>query len=274
MALIDCQGCKQKISDKARVCPKCGYTQEQNDAKKNEEKQICEECGAAIAIGLDSCPNCGNPTVFKLDYPQKVEVTRIRLPQIKKKTKSIIGIALVALMVVILGTIVVVSQINKRNAEKYAEEYAQNLDLITYGMLSGAADAETVSNLTRSVWYNSIYQESDATTDKYTKNKRGNFYDDFNTSLGSLFSDSDFTKLVDAVKDNQTEINHLMKQLANPPEDLKDAYFVLKDYYDAYYELTTLAISPTGSLQTYTDNLNQADSDVLKYYNSMKLYLD
>lgn len=141
MALIDCPGCNQKISDKARVCPKCGYKREENEVDKIEDKRICEECGTTIGVGINECPNCGNPIVIKQDSPQKVEVTRIQFPQVNKKTKSIIGIAIAVLVIVILGTFLVVSQVNKRNAEKNAEEYAQNLDLVTYGMLSGAADA-------------------------------------------------------------------------------------------------------------------------------------
>ena len=45
-------------------------------------------------------------------------------------------------------------------------------------------------------------------------------------------------------------------------------------YYDAYLELTNLAISPTGSLQSYTDDFNEADSNVLKYYNAMDVYIE
>jgi len=276
MALIDCPGCNQKISEKARVCPKCGYVQNQDVSFNSKGYKLCEECGALLAEGLLECPNCGNPIQItnEVELTQKVEVTSIRIPKLKKKTKMLILIGIASILVAILGVIFVTSQIDKKNAETYLENYVRNLNLVTYRMLSGAADAETAGNLTRAVWYNSIYQESDSSTDKYTRNSSGKYYDDFNTALINLFSDSGFTAQIEEIKDNQDVVIDLMKQLGNPPEEYKDAYLVLKDYYDAYYTLTTLAINPTGSLQTYTDNFNEADSDVLKYYNSMELYLD
>ena len=39
-----------------------------------------------------------------------------------------------------------------------------------------------------------------------------------------------------------------MKDLVNPPEEYKEAYEKLQDFYDSYLELTNLVISPTGSL--------------------------
>lgn len=274
MALVSCSGCGQNISDKARVCPKCGYIQEGAAEKDKDRNQTCDECGAIVTNGLEECPNCGNPLTSKTDTLQKVEVTRIRIPQLNKKTKKIIGIALSATVLAVIAIIIIISLVNKRNAQQAAEDYAKNLDLVTYGMLSGAADAETAGNLIHDVWYNSIYQESDPTTDEYTRSSFGGYHDDFNTSLGNLFSDASFTSQIDALESNQAVINELMKQLANPPEEFKEAYVVLKDYYNAYYELTSLVISPTGSLQTFTDNFNEADSEVLKYYNAMELYLD
>ena len=270
MALISCPGCGQMISDKAKACPKCGYSPEQSLQKIDEKSVICEECGAVVENGLEECPNCGNPTKAKSDTLQKVEVTRIRLSQLSSKTKKAIGIGLASLVLVIVAVLIIISIVNKRNAENYAK----NLDLVTYGMLTGAADAETAGNLIHAVWYNSIYQESDPTTNQYTKRSFGGYYDDFNDALANLFSDSSFISQIDAIKSNQAVVNGLMKQLVNPPEEYKEAYTVLKDYYNAYYELTTLVISPTGSLQTFTDDFNNADSEVLKYYKSMDLYLN
>lgn len=274
MALISCPGCGENISDKARVCPKCGYIQEATAEKEIDRSRTCDECGAVVKSGVEECPNCGNPLSSKQDTLQKVEVTRIRIPQINKRAKKIIGMALGATVLAVVAIITIISLNNKRNAQQAAEDYAKNLDLITYGMLSGAADAETAGNLIHDVWYNSIYQESDPSTDEYTRSKFGGYNDDFNTSLGKLFSDSSFTSQIEALESNQAVINELMKQLANPPEEFKEAYAVLKDYYNAYYELTTLVISPKGSLQTFTDKFNEADSEVLKYYNAMELYLD
>lgn len=50
MALIKCKECKKEISDKAKVCPHCGY-----------ENNIitCPECKKEIENNVNTCPNCG-----------------------------------------------------------------------------------------------------------------------------------------------------------------------------------------------------------------------
>ena len=49
----------------------------------------------------------------------------------------------------------------KKATEEYeqrVEEYADNMELATYSMLTGASDAETCANQIKQVWYNSIYK--------------------------------------------------------------------------------------------------------------------
>lgn len=136
-------------------------------------------------------------------------------------------------------------------------------------MLTGASTAEEAGTLIHDVWYDTIFDEHNADTSKYTS---GN--SDFNDSLSELFSDEEFQDKIASIKSNQATVKELMQELTNPPAEYEEAYNTLKDYYDAYLELTNLAISPTGSLQSYTDDFNEADSNVLKYYNAMDVYIE
>lgn len=52
MALIKCSECKKEISSSAKICPHCGY--------KNENK-VCPECGASVKSTDSTCPECGFP---------------------------------------------------------------------------------------------------------------------------------------------------------------------------------------------------------------------
>ena len=104
-----------------------------------------------------------------------------------------------------------------------ATVYYDNLETVTYKMLDGAAKAETAGNLIKSVWYNAIYEERDAETDKYTL-KNGKFVDDFNDALSNLFSDEEYQKNILAIQNNQDEVISLMKQLNNPPREYEEAY--------------------------------------------------
>lgn len=271
MALINCENCGKEISDKAKVCPQCGNT----ICLEVVEKTICEECQAEIPSGSDVCTNCGCPVPMKDidvdEVPQKVEIASVNLPKMKKTSKKLIIIAVIALVAVLCAGIL----IKKNHDKKVKAEYSAALEEITYTMLTGAADAEEAANLIKSVWYNTIYEKSDITTDRYTKTDggKGSFYSDFNTALMVLFLDEDFISLTSDIETNQETVSNMMKELKNPPKDYEDAYEALKEYYDAYLTLTNIAVDPSGSLQTYSESFSEADAAVLNCYNTMELYI-
>lgn len=274
MAMTTCPNCGEQISDKAKKCVHCGAI------LVPEEKKYCPDCGAELEEGMDTCPKCGCPIENIIETektPQQVEVTGVK---ITKKSKKIIVIATIAVIVVAIITAIGV-QTHKKNvatkaaaeAQKQSEEYGTNLNMAAYSMLSGASDAETCGNLIKQVWYNAIYEKSDSKTDKYTKPK-GYYVSDFNDALQNLFSDSSFSSQIADINDNKDTVNSLMKKLKNPPEEYKDAYESLSKLYDAYISLTNLATDPTGSLQTYSQNFNDADNETLNCYNALKMYLE
>ena len=281
MALIKCSNCEKDISDKAKVCPHCGQAVVLDTLEIEETAPLlCEECGAEISVGMESCPNCGCPVPEKKELieesPQKVEVTAVNLPPIAKNTKKYIVIAIVA-VIAIIAAILIGNNIKQKNLEAEAarlkEEYAANLDTASFTMLLGAIEAEEAGNLIKSVWYNAIYEERDTKTDKYTR-PDGWWVDDFNEALSNLFSDSDFREKISSIETNQETVAQLMKDLKNPPEEFEDAYDAIKELYDAYTELTNLATSPTGSLQTFSESFNAADSETVNCYEAMQMYID
>lgn len=158
-------------------------------------------------------------------------------------------------------------------AQKAKKEYAANLNTITYTMLDASGIAEDCGNLIKSVWSNSIYEESDEETDEYTK-EDGYFVSDFNEALGNLFADSAFSNKVKSVSEKQDTVNSLLKKLNNPPQEYKEAYDKMKEFYDAYITLSNLATNPSGNLQTYSNSFSEADTKVLNCYKAMQVYLE
>ncbi|MGN1166865.1 MAG: zinc-ribbon domain-containing protein [Lachnospiraceae bacterium] len=274
MAMTKCPNCGEQVSDKAKKCVHCGMV------LLPEEKKYCQECGAELDEDAEICSKCGCPVenVDKTEIiPQQVEVTGVK---IAKKSKKIIMMVLIVVIAGIAITYGVIQGQKKRAAEtaaaeeaKRSEEYSANLELATIAMLSGAGDAETCGNLIKQVWYNAIYQESDSKIDKYTKPK-GYYVSDFNDALQNLFSDDSFSSKISGIKENQETVSSLMKQLKNPPDEYEDAYEAISELYDAYLALTNLAIDPSGSLQTFSSNFNDADSEALKCFNAVKMYLE
>ena len=278
MALIKCEKCGKEISDKAKACPQCGHPLTSRTADPDQALPvICEECGAQIPKHADACPNCGCPVAAaetpSESAPQKVEVTGVSLPKVQKKRMIMIAAAAAAVLaVVLIGNGVRQQQLQART-QQLAEEYAANMEAASQTMLLGAIDAENTGNLIKSVWYNSIYEERDSETDKYTR-PNGYFVSDFNDALANLFADSDFQDTIASIEPNQQLVSDLMKDLRNPPEEFEDAYEALGELYDAYTALTNLTTNPSGSLTTFSQDFNDADSEMANRYDTMSLYLN
>lgn len=271
MAMIQCPNCGQNVSDKAKKCIHCGYE------LIPPEKKNCSECGAELEDDATVCPSCGCPVQgedsAKPIEPQKVEITGVKVAKASKKN-IIIAVCIIAVAIIaIVGIQYDKKQKSIQEHEIAVQEYGENLETIVYKMLSGASDAETCGNLTKQVWYNAIYEERSTETDKYTR-PNGTFVSDFNTALSNLFSDEDFKSDINTIKENQETVQTMMKEMKNPPDEYADAYEALSDFYNAYLELTNLAVNPSGSLQTFFSSFNEADTKTANYYSAMKLYLE
>lgn len=281
MALIKCSNCGKEISDKAKVCPQCGQPVVLTpDIPEEKTPILCEECGTEIPDGVNACPNCGCPVPVKEEVideaPQKVEVTAVNLPKMTKNTKKYIVIALVAVLAVIIALFIGKNLKEQKLAEEAAQRsanYASTLKTASFTMLLGASEAEEAGNLIKSVWYNCIYEERDSKTDKYTR-PNGYFLNDFNDALTNLFVDSSFKSTISSIESNQERVAGLMKDLKNPPEEYEEAYEAVKELYDAYKKLTNLATNPSGSLRTFSDNFNAADTETVNCYEALQMYID
>ena len=254
MALISCPNCKNPVSDKAAVCPNCGYAGMGQSADV-QNKIKCEDCGNEFENNLASCPVCGCPA----------SISGVKENKKKRKIMVISVIAIVLLVVYAIGV---------NFAKKAAlAEYSANMTKAAQTMIDGAAKAEDVGNLVKSVWSNAIYEKRDDKTDKYTM-QNGRFVGDFNDALGNLFADDELNKSISEIRDNQNNVANLMKTLKNPPKKYEEAYSVLKTFYDNYVKLTNSAVNPTGSLKTFSEEFNQYDTDTVNAFENMKIYLD
>lgn len=133
MSLITCPKCGEAISEKAIVCPCCKLNLSQQNLI------ICEECKTKYEINSLACPKCGCPN------------STIKQKKQKKKHKCIIISAVVIALIAVCLFGVSISQKAKET------EYYSNMEYLSYTMLDGAAKAESAGNLTKSVWYNTIY---------------------------------------------------------------------------------------------------------------------
>lgn len=168
------------------------------------------------------------------------------------------------------------------------QEYIDNLQNFNTVVLDGAVIAETQCNLTKSVWYDTIYQELNEDTYKYTVRpeilEENNTYayirgyytandnifnDDFNISLSRLYKDESTQETVATLSENCEKVSELLGALSNPSDEFASCFSTVEDLYSAHYNFTNLAISPSGSLQSFTEDFQMYDSLTIELYNKL-----
>lgn len=173
-----------------------------------------------------------------------------------KKKLVISGIIVLIAVCGVIGFVLV----SKNNEASYIEK----LETTRLEMLDGGSKAESLCNLTNKVWYNAIYEEQNDETDKYVTYTLIDsiyatvFYHNFEDAINNLYSDEEIINTVSEIEENQKHVKLLIKDLQNPPKDLENCYDTILNMYDYYKNLTDLAISPTGSLEDYSDSKNDA----------------
>jgi uncharacterized OB-fold protein len=233
----------------------------------------CPECGKEISDKVKACPHCGFP--FEVvsedgERMQKVEISSVKLQPLNsaKSKKIIIGIvSIIAVAVIAVGAY---SLIKAQQHKETFNEYVDKLEEIRLLMLVGASKAESMNNLTAKVWMNSIHEDSDSETDKFTKDSRGWFHDDFNIALSALYFDSNTQEIISEIEDNQEIVQEKMKEFQNPPEGLENCYQTLTEMFSAYRSLTDLAVNPTGSLQSFSTEKNERVDKFLELFNRIE----
>ena len=275
MALINCPECGKEISDRVIACPHCGFPMQEENPQANP--QATEQTAPSADQHEQQVQNFA---------PVQQEASQLQQPEknpTNKKMVIIIGVVVVVIIAAIAIAFAIKST-NEKKAARAAEEeasiaaeerqtYIENLELVRYTMLSGAAEAESICGLTQSVWYDTIYEKYDTDTAKYTRDSNGNYHDDFNTSLNLLYSDEEIIARIDGIEENQDTAEGLMKKLQTVPEGLEACYHTVTELYNAYKQFTDLAISPRGSYTTYSENFASYDKEFMKYFDQLGLQI-
>ena len=267
MSMIQCPKCGNQISDKSSNCVHCGFVFHLAVSK------YCTECGTKLNEGDTICPNCSCPVENAVPPMSTVPNTNQNNNKAKDKKHTLgIIIAIVAASILCVVGFVLFQQYKAQKEAALLHDYEYNMYIASLTMSSGDAMASSAGLLIRSVWLDSIYQFDNPKTTQYTC-PDGVFVDDFNIALENLFSDPDFIKDLEDIQDNQKEVLSLMSELQDPPEEFKKAHELLSELYDCYLYETNLILSPTGSYNSYSDELSDAQSDFFSISNKVRVYV-
>jgi len=201
--------------------------------------------------------------------PEREPQAQDTRPASTKRKKFLIVGAVVCVLVLLSAVCLFVNARHQMEVQRAA--YINSLNELREQTIRGGAIAEDMCNITKKVWYNTIYEKKDSGTDKYTLNKySGSFHDDFNTSLSRLYADEDVVTVVSGLRASREVVDGIMADLQNPPAEFSACYAAADSLYDAYCGLVDLAIFPSGSLKSYSENFGEYDSDLLKYYRKLE----
>lgn len=241
------------------TCPNCGQVQVRDESGK------CIKCGTFIsAIQKEN------------KEPQKqVDAGRIEAgaagnvaTKAKKKGKKLpIVITLISLLVVVAVCATLFVKIQRK------KEYIDALYTLRASVLLGGSEAEDLGNLTRSVWYDAIFKEYDSETKPYVLNEHGGYVTNFNEAIRNLSNDESIQTQKDIISGTLDVAEDAMSVLKSPPEDMRECYEVAFDLYTEFSNLCNLAINPSGSLQSYTEEFRETDGDVADLYERLNVIM-
>ncbi|MCI5892238.1 MAG: zinc ribbon domain-containing protein [Clostridiales bacterium] len=146
------------------------------------------------------------------------------------------------------------------NANKTYETKKSSLNMIVLAtaLKSNAELCQAFFSDYSSVWYNAIWRK----TDKYNN---GDF-SDFNNALKAFQSSDTYTNAQKTLSTINKTILNTWKEIKDAPIEDAETYQALKDVYTAYQPMYTLAISPQGSYNSYTAEVQRLNSNYKTAY--------
>lgn len=236
MALIKCPECGKEISDKAGKCPNCGYPIDV------QEEKIRVDDGGKILESVDGTTQ------------QENENKRKEKTKLKSKWAIIGGIVLLC---IIIG-ITFISNKNAKILEQQKAEvqeiedyntYIDNFNSLYTTTLSGASKAESVCVLTLNVWQDAIFGDLSDETSKYVSGAN-----DFNEALQRVYDDEEIQETLKDVRTAKNSASTYIKNLQSCPSELSKAYDAALEVHTAFSALSDLALEPTGSCNSYSED--------------------
>lgn len=141
-------------------------------------------------------------------------------------------------------------------------EYAENLDAVSRAMQEGAVEAKALGNETTYVWYSTLQEEGvdDQPGEAYLYSTA-----DSCEQLTLLYDAPETQRAVESIELHNAEVDELMEDLQKPPHGYREAYETTLDMYAEYTTLTALAINPSGTYASYSEQLAEAGSNMNVY---------
>ena len=263
MARTVCPHCGKEVSDQAEFCMYCG------NSLKQEANQICPNCGAVLKKDDSFCFQCGKPCGnvginTQTSKPQSQSVSpdsTIQMTNQKKKpTALVIGIAVTVMLAIVIGGFFIVQDLRE-------SAYRQQVSDLASKMQDGFVSIEDNAIQMDNVIYAWSRKVSDPTTDPYTQDMYGIFYQDVNDAIRSLCADEEYKARQKNIQANQTAVKETIDRLKNAPKDCEDIQDKLETCAYFYQLMADSAMDNNAiSAETFTAEYNAISSEAISAY--------
>lgn len=193
MALIECEYCNEKISDKAKKCPKCG--KKSKNIKKDKE-ELCPDCGNPLEKGI-RCNNCG--------YEKKNMKTN------KKNVVVICSLVFVVALCIIVG-LVISSNIQKRKSDERVAAVRGVISAISEKSIPSQDEYDNASESYAALNDDEKKRVGDVHILEKYKDADLSQLNALNTKIVSLADDVKFSELL-ALEDEYNKLSDIEKEL-------------------------------------------------------------
>ncbi|KYH30484.1 hypothetical protein CLTEP_26310 [Clostridium tepidiprofundi DSM 19306] len=96
-------------------------------------------------------------------------------------------------------------------------------------------------------------------------------YKDFNDEIAKQYKA--FNKENKDLEDRKKNLDAIVKRLQNPPDEYQKTYNTVIELYEVYDEFYRLATNPSGSYQSYSNDVHEVDSEFLKIFNKLEILI-
>jgi hypothetical protein len=202
--------------------------------------------------------------------------------------KKIVIIATVVLVLLVAAYFIYQYIQNKKEQEleqQLKAKYQSDMKKLVFDMIGQSARAERIIKTYSNVWDKAIEESIKLEAMSQLLNIQRNTLKKFlsqneisyNMVTTEVVYKGDFSKAliitklyfhangkIDTLETSKAEISQRISELNNPPNEYQKAYEVSFQMYSAYDEYVSLAIEPSGSVDSFKEQTSELSSDIIK----------
>ena len=244
-----CSNCGTPVEANQSFCAACGAP------RVVAPKKVCESCGMELTETQEFCGRCGAKVGVQISAPSTDAINQYNAAIPKKKKSIVLPIILaIVLLVAAIGGVLVYTNIQEQNRIEAIAEYKENAYNFYYEVLSTGATMEDIGNEIKTSW--SAY----VTSSRYNGVK----YSSVDSAVAA--AQSYMSSEISTVKSNDYTIESLYDSLRDVPDSsdytLREIKELVEEVYDAYKEMYSCIISPSGNYTSWTSEFKSVDTEL------------